>query len=239
MTEAGCVFSYSVSIKDMWYRSAAFVDKILKWAKPSDLPVQQGRREEATKLIEGGMSQRQAAKALGVDHKTICNDLRVGKNSPEEKKTSPTKSERRAQREIELASEQVALPAKRYGVIVALPDRRDEDHRGSGCAGHRRRPRRCSRAVERRAVSKVGRQERHAKIISAAGLQSGAAPVGPARCSPLRGARRARGRDVTQLHRFSGVLSQVRRPAYFLKSFLERSTCDNALICAFTCRRQR
>jgi ABC-type uncharacterized transport system substrate-binding protein len=46
MTEAGCLFSYSVSIKDTWYRSASFVDKILKGAKPSDLPVQQGTKFE-------------------------------------------------------------------------------------------------------------------------------------------------------------------------------------------------
>src|SRR5262245_62141898 len=30
MTEAGCLFSYATSLKDMWYRSATFVDKILK-----------------------------------------------------------------------------------------------------------------------------------------------------------------------------------------------------------------
>jgi putative tryptophan/tyrosine transport system substrate-binding protein len=46
MTEAGCLFSYSVSLRDMWYRSATFVDKILKGAKPSDLPVQQGTKFE-------------------------------------------------------------------------------------------------------------------------------------------------------------------------------------------------
>src|SRR5262249_59459556 len=30
MTEAGCLFSYATSLKDMWDRSATFVDKILK-----------------------------------------------------------------------------------------------------------------------------------------------------------------------------------------------------------------
>jgi putative tryptophan/tyrosine transport system substrate-binding protein len=37
----GCLFSYAVNIGDMWYRSAAYVDKILKGAKPGNLPVQQ------------------------------------------------------------------------------------------------------------------------------------------------------------------------------------------------------
>ena len=46
MAEAGCLFSYSVSLKDTWYRSASFVDKILKGAKPSDLPVQQATKFE-------------------------------------------------------------------------------------------------------------------------------------------------------------------------------------------------
>jgi putative ABC transport system substrate-binding protein len=46
MAEAGCLFSYSVSLKDVWYRSASFVDKILKGAKPADLPVQQGTKFE-------------------------------------------------------------------------------------------------------------------------------------------------------------------------------------------------
>jgi ABC-type uncharacterized transport system substrate-binding protein len=46
MTEAGCLFSYSVSLKDMWYRSVTYVDKILKGTKPSDLPVQQGTKFE-------------------------------------------------------------------------------------------------------------------------------------------------------------------------------------------------
>jgi ABC-type uncharacterized transport system substrate-binding protein len=46
MAEAGCLFSYSVSLKDAWYRSASFVDKILKGAKPSDLPVRQAAKFE-------------------------------------------------------------------------------------------------------------------------------------------------------------------------------------------------
>ncbi|MGP0084635.1 MAG: hypothetical protein ACLP0B_13540 [Steroidobacteraceae bacterium] len=48
------------------------------------------RREVATKLVESGMSQRKAAKMLGVDHKTIAKD--VGKNSPRSGDKFPTRT---------------------------------------------------------------------------------------------------------------------------------------------------
>ena len=57
---AGCLFSYATSLKDMWYRSATFVDKILKGAKPSDLPVQQGTKFDFVVNLK-------AARALGFD----------------------------------------------------------------------------------------------------------------------------------------------------------------------------
>jgi putative ABC transport system substrate-binding protein len=44
----------------MWYRSATFVDKILKGAKPSDLPVQQGTKFDFVVNLK-------AARALGFD----------------------------------------------------------------------------------------------------------------------------------------------------------------------------
>jgi putative ABC transport system substrate-binding protein len=44
----------------MWYRSATFVEKILKGAKPSDLPVQQGTKFEFAINLH-------TAKALGLN----------------------------------------------------------------------------------------------------------------------------------------------------------------------------
>jgi putative ABC transport system substrate-binding protein len=42
--QAGGLLSYSVSINDLFHRSAIYVDKILKGAKPADLPFEQPRR---------------------------------------------------------------------------------------------------------------------------------------------------------------------------------------------------
>jgi N6-adenosine-specific RNA methylase IME4/DNA-binding CsgD family transcriptional regulator len=84
------------------------------------------RRETASKLIEAGMSQREAAKVLGVDESTVRADLRENPAQAAEK--SRTKAERRAQRELELASAQAALPSQRYGVIVADPEWRFEPY---------------------------------------------------------------------------------------------------------------
>ena len=36
--EAGCLMSYAPSIRDLWHRSATYVDRILKGAKPADFP---------------------------------------------------------------------------------------------------------------------------------------------------------------------------------------------------------
>jgi N6-adenosine-specific RNA methylase IME4 len=84
------------------------------------------RREMAAKLIEAGVSQRDAAKALGVHHSTVQADL--GGKSAKSGEKSATKADRRAQRELDLATAQTALPSRRYGVIVADPEWRFEPY---------------------------------------------------------------------------------------------------------------
>jgi putative ABC transport system substrate-binding protein len=68
--EAGGLISYGPSVRDVFHRSASFVDKILKGADPANLPVEQPIKFEL-------LINLSAAKALGL---TVPDSILVSAN---------------------------------------------------------------------------------------------------------------------------------------------------------------
>ena len=59
MVEAGVLVVFSISYAELYQRDAAFVDRILRGAKPADLPIEQPTKYELTINLK-------TAKALGI-----------------------------------------------------------------------------------------------------------------------------------------------------------------------------
>jgi len=80
------------------------------------------RRETAQAMIESGMSQRQVAKVLGVNEKTIRNDTRNNSAESAEKVRSPAEKRETALRaQLKLAQTPAVIPNQQYGTVIIDP----------------------------------------------------------------------------------------------------------------------
>jgi putative ABC transport system substrate-binding protein len=70
--EVGGLIAYGASINDLFRRSAADVDKILKGAKPADLPVEQPTKFE---LVVNLKTMRELGLAISRDFLLLADEV--------------------------------------------------------------------------------------------------------------------------------------------------------------------